>query len=553
MPTYNVPGVWVEEIASFPPSVAQVATAIPAFLGYTEKGGEVTRIETLLDYEKQFGKAKPASFQATRASDGTVTLERRDAATNNFLLYYALSMYFRNGGGACYVVPVGDYTDTPAKEDFETGLGKLEMYDEPTLIVLVDAIGLGQASYYGLVQAALAQCSKLGDRFLIADVPLKDKNSLRDDVAAFRKGIGSDHLSYGAAYHPFLLSGLNYQYDESGVSLPGVVQWSSGSNGLAVSATGAGRAYVKLVAREQAVVDPAADPAAAEAAAAAAAAIDFHTDGDGNTLAVTLPADGKTTAAQVLEAWKAWTGEKRGFALVIDGDGSAALPPGSYELTGRETLASVKTSNTALYNKVKAALADIRVVLPPSSAVAGIYARVDRERGVWKAPANVGVSAAIGPVSKISNDDQASLNVDADSGISINVIRDFTGKGTLVWGARTLLGNDNEWRYVPVRRLFITIEESTRKASSFAVFEPNDATTWLKVKAMIDSYLYGLWEQGALAGARPDQAYFVNIGLGKTMTAQDILEGRMIVEIGVAAVRPAEFIILRFSHKLQEA
>lgn len=193
-----------------------------------------------------------------------------------------------------------------------------------------------------------------------------------------------------------------------------------------------------------------------------------------------------------------------------------------------------------------------RVTLPPSPAIAGIYARIDGERGVWKAPANVSIASVIGPVSKISDEEQGNLNVDPSTGKSINAIRSFTGKGTLVWGARTLLGNDNEWRYVPVRRLFITIEESTRKASSFAVFEPNDATTWLKVKAMIDSYLYKLWEQGALAGSKPEQAYFVNIGLGKTMTAQDILEGRMIVEIGVAAVRPAEFIMLRFSHKMQE-
>jgi phage tail sheath protein FI len=97
------------------------------------------------------------------------------------------------------------------------------------------------------------------------------------------------------------------------------------------------------------------------------------------------------------------------------------------------------------------------------------------------------------------------------------------------------------------------IEESTQKATSFAVFEPNDATTWLKVKAMIESYLYGLWQQGALAGASPDDAYFVEVGLGKTMRSQDILEGRMIVKIGVAAVRPAEFIILSFTHKLQQA
>jgi phage tail sheath protein FI len=97
------------------------------------------------------------------------------------------------------------------------------------------------------------------------------------------------------------------------------------------------------------------------------------------------------------------------------------------------------------------------------------------------------------------------------------------------------------------------IEESTKKATAFAVFEPNDATTWLKVKAMIESYLYGLWEQGALFGSTPEAAYFVNIGLGKTMTTQDVLEGRMNVEIGIAAVRPAEFIILKFSHHMQAA
>lgn len=217
------------------------------------------------------------------------------------------------------------------------------------------------------------------------------------------------------------------------------------------------------------------------------------------------------------------------------------------------TLASLKSSNTTLYNQIKKSLADQRVTLPPSAAIAGIYARVDRERGVWKAPANVGVMSTIGPTEQITLAQQDLLNVEPTTGKSINAIRAFAGRGTLVWGARTLAGNDNEWRYVPVRRLFIMIEESTKKASAFAVFEPNDATTWLKVKGMIESYLYGLWEQGALQGAKADDAYYVNVGLGRTMTAQDVLEGRMIVEIGVAAVRPAEFIILRFSHKLAEA
>ena len=123
----------------------------------------------------------------------------------------------------------------------------------------------------------------------------------------------------------------------------------------------------------------------------------------------------------------------------------------------------------------------------------------------------------------------------------------------MVWGSRTLAGNDNEWRYIPVRRLFIFVEESLQKATGFAVFEPNTPTTWLKVKAMAESFLFNLWQRGALAGPTPDKAYYVNVGLGKTMTPQDILEGRMIVDVGIAAARPAEFIVLRFMHKLQEA
>jgi len=178
---------------------------------------------------------------------------------------------------------------------------------------------------------------------------------------------------------------------------------------------------------------------------------------------------------------------------------------------------------------------------------------VDRDRGVWKAPANVGLQAVISPVDLMTDEQQGSFNIDATTGKSINAIRSFVGRGTVVWGARTLAGNDNEWRYVPVRRLFITIEESVKKATNFAVFEPNDASTWLKVKGMIESYLYTLWEQGALQGSKPENAYFVNVGLGRTMTAQDILNGLLKVEIGIAAVRPAEFIILRFSHRLAQA
>ena len=216
-------------------------------------------------------------------------------------------------------------------------------------------------------------------------------------------------------------------------------------------------------------------------------------------------------------------------------------------------LADITGLDNATYNKILSEISNLSITLPPSSAIAGIYARVDADRGVWKAPANVSLNYVISPTVKITNTTQDGLNVDTIAGKSINAIRTFTGKGILVWGSRTLAGNDNEWRYVPVRRFFNMAEESIKKATEQFVFEPNDANTWVRVRAMIENFLILQWRAGALAGAKPDQAFYVRVGLGQTMSAIDILEGRMIIEIGMAVVRPAEFIILRFSHKMQES
>lgn len=161
------------------------------------------------------------------------------------------------------------------------------------------------------------------------------------------------------------------------------------------------------------------------------------------------------------------------------------------------------------------------------------------------------MAGVIEPIVRLDSKAQEEFNVDATAGKSINAIRAFAGKGTLVWGARTLAGNDNEWRYISVRRFFNMVEESVKKSTYWAVFEPNDANTWVKVRGMIESYLLDKWREGALAGAVPKDAFFVKCGLGVTMNSQDILEGRLNVEIGLAVVRPAEFIILKFSHKLQ--
>jgi phage tail sheath protein FI len=219
-------------------------------------------------------------------------------------------------------------------------------------------------------------------------------------------------------------------------------------------------------------------------------------------------------------------------------------------LTGLKSDAT--NPNPLIYGNVRSELSLFSVVLPPAAAVAGVYATVDRTRGVWKSPANESLASVLSLTVAIDQDLNDNMNVDT-SGKSINALRAFAGKGFLVWGARTLAGNDNEWRYVSVRRFFNMVEESCKNATSPFVFEPNEAGTWVKVKAMIENFLVVQWRTGALAGAKPEDAFYVRVGLGTTMTAQDILEGRMIVEIGMAVVRPAEFIVLRFSHKMQEA
>lgn len=537
--SYRTPGVYIEEIATLPPSVAQGATAVPAFIGYTERGpSEPTEVSTLLEYLDLFGGADPTTF-AVDLSGGTPVVASAGGPT--YLLYYLMSHYFKNGGSRCYVVSVGNYGQPPAKADVLAGLAQVEKEDEPTLLLLADAVNLLPADYHEVCQAALMQCDKLGDRFAIFDVP-------GGDIGTFRNGIGTASLKYGAAYHPYLTTSLNYWYEESGVTVTmSEARWTitQGDDGITVSYTGAAGDAPTLQVTQGAAGDP-----------------EFEVDGR----RLIIRNVDQQTGSSVAAAFALWESDNdaSGFEVAAAGTGAdqpettgastnELAPVGIGSTATLATLADGPTANTGVYNLVKAELAKARVTLPPSAAMAGVYARVDRQRGVWKAPANESVWAVIKPTEKINHEDQELLNVDPDAGKSINAIRQFAGKGTLVWGARTLAGNDNEWRYVPVRRLFSVVEEATKKASSFAVFEPNDATTWLKVKGMIDAYLYGLWEQGALQGSTPEAAYFVSVGLGKTMTPQDVLEGRMIVEIGIAAVRPAEFIIIRFSHKLAEA
>lgn len=184
-------------------------------------------------------------------------------------------------------------------------------------------------------------------------------------------------------------------------------------------------------------------------------------------------------------------------------------------------------------------------LMPPSGAIAGIYSRTDVARGVHKAPAGITdgyIRSAIGMERELTKGENDVLYLPG-----VNAIRALPGSGICVWGARTVSA-DPEWRYVNVRRLFLFIEESLDKGSQWVVFEPNDPTLWGRVKRNITAFLTGLWREGALFGTTPDEAFFVKVDAENN--PPDVIDaGRLIIEVGVAPVKPAEFVIIRISQK----
>ena len=186
------------------------------------------------------------------------------------------------------------------------------------------------------------------------------------------------------------------------------------------------------------------------------------------------------------------------------------------------------------------------IAVPPSGSVTGIYARTDTTRGVHKAPANEVVRGCVGLDTQFNKGEQDILNPKG-----INLIRSFPGQGIRVWGARTAT-SDPSWKYVNVRRLFIFLEESIKANTNWAVFEPNDEVLWVRVQRTISVFLENLWRGGSLAGSAPEEAFFVNIG-HDTMTQDDIDNGRLICVIGVAPVKPAEFVIFRLSQRTADS
>jgi phage tail sheath protein FI len=179
------------------------------------------------------------------------------------------------------------------------------------------------------------------------------------------------------------------------------------------------------------------------------------------------------------------------------------------------------------------------VSVPPSGHMAGIFARTDTERGVHKAPANQIVRGALGLTQLLTDSDQGQLNQ-----AGVNCIRFFTREGIRVWGARTIAASSSNWRYLNVRRLFTMVEESIAINTRWVVFEPNDKPLWTAIKRDVGAFLTQLWRQGALVGTRPEEAFFVKCD-AETNPPDEVDAGRVTIVIGLAPVKPAEFVIFR--------
>ncbi len=528
MGTMKTPGVYIVEKNAFPNSVVEVATAVPAFIGYTEKadnnGKTLTnipwRISSMAEFHDYYGMGPKPLFTLSQKdpkgdTDAPVVARLKDkdnpdkdkeftlkqVGYTQFYLYYSMLMFFQNGGGPCYIVSVGSYSDGIEADKLTLGIGLLVKEQEPTMVVMPDAVLLDNlADCISVQQAALAHCGgTMKNRVAILDVwdGFKDRQDPSGDcIEAFRGALGINYLDYAAAYYPWVNTTIVQENELSYENFD--------SKSLKVLQTCL-KSELHLPDKVNADTPP--------------------------KLAQQLAAVNDTT--------KDWSKQ------------DPPLTPEDIEISKSLLNKSLIATSPLFGNILKEIRAQLNL-LPPSAAMAGIYTLVDNSRGVWKAPANVSLSSVVSPAVNITHDDQEDLNV-TTQGKSVNAIRTFIGEGTLVWGARTLDGNSLDWRYVSVRRTLIMLEESIRLASKAYVFEANDANTWVTIRSMINNFLTGIWKRGGLAGASPDDAFSVHVGLGETMTAVDILEGILRITVLVAVTRPAEFIEITFQQQMQKS
>ena len=551
----KTPGVYVTEIPAFPPSAVGVDTAIPAFVGYTqwaEAGGRPAfgtpiPIASIDEFHTFFGGPPKSIFNFDEGTEqdfdvrsaGIDVTGKTTASVPSFkkltragqvgLLYQSLSLFYANGGGRCFIVSVGPYAEAVDSKKLEAGVRALEDQAGPTMLLVPDLSLLAPDAanpwavpgFRDVAVAMLNQCQKKQDRVALLDVVHAQsitRSSSSQDVAnailQFRADVDHEFRNYGIAYFPHLNTSLVRPTDLD-------YTWFEPS-GL--------QDFVLNEARKL-FPNPEDD---AVTSAIVAVKKDFAENKTESTKSVESALDAlKTTNDQA--------------AQKLDFLYHSFYQPVPVK-TRDQNLINAFPALKQLYGSAARTLNR----LPASAAMAGVMTFTDTARGVWNAPANIALTAVEAPAVVINDDTQGDLNKPLD-GKAINVIREFIGRGPVVWGARTLDGNSNDYRYIQIRRTLIYIEQSVKVAMQPFLFAPNDGKTWVNVTSMISNFLQDLWAKGGLMGATSKEAFSVDCGLGSTMTDRDVLEGYMVVRVLLQMIRPAEFIELTFKQKMENA
>lgn len=518
--TPQTPGVYIDEESAFGNSVVPVATAVPAFIGYTPKAeyegksykNKAQKISSFREFQAFYMLDNPAppAGPAKQYNPEYYFVEQKEVPTEGdymmigtkyysilpdpntiYFLYNSIRLFYENGGGDAYIISVGPYgvpsgcpmaapgqivNSNVKLADLQGGLALLKNDVGPTMYICPEATLLVPADNGTLMQSMLLQAEQMQTTVCIFDIiggRNPDTISFTQDIETFRESTGPQGLKYGISYYPFIGTTVMQDADIDFTNLFG---------------------------------------------------------GDVKELSALLnPPDApNATAEEIL--------------------GMIEKPIGT-PLTNSQYQAALMNSSKTYKLMIKHVLSDTNM-LPPSGAMAGIYTVNDNQEGVWNSPANVGIVGAVDLPIRISDSQQAYLNIDAVTGKSVNAIRFFNGQGILVCSARTLDGNSNDWRYISVRRTMTMLEQSVKLATRTYVFAVNDANTWADVKSMISSFLTTVWKEGGLQGAKVADAFSVEVGLGSTMTAEDILNGIMKVTVKVAIVHPAEFIVITFQQEM---
>lgn len=588
MPTaYKTPGVYLVEKDAFPGSVVEVATAVPAFIGYTEKTeynknsliNKPVRITSFAEYLSIFGGAPSVryTYKKDNSNDAKAVLSAKPA----FRLYDSMRIFFQNGGTTCYICSVGGYTVEKEKPDpgdstkkitvienneidqevLCKGITPFEKEQEPTLMIIPDAVSLADAGLCANVHTALlAHCNKMQNRFTILDVfeGFTERNLEKDCVADFREKVGTMYLNYGASYYPWVKTNV---VSSNEVSFA-IIEPEKDDKGQVT-----GTPYkqladdLKISVLPDLTDDDYKDLVAAKLENFPADLFPINIEKDFDAVKKTLdnvvvpeakpddPDDvkNKEKIKAQLNNLCSYLQKNKDLIKIFQ-------RLSSFDMTNDDPtdLHNQLMAVCPAYVEMVSQMLDELNLMAPSAAMAGVYARVDNSNGVWKAPANVSINGVVSTAVNMTNEEQEDLNVPLN-GKAVNAIRYFIGDGIKVWGARTLNGNSLDWRYINVRRTIIMLEESIKQACKAYVFENNTATTWLTMKNMIDNFLNGIWRRGGLAGQTPEDAYEVHVGLGDTMTADDILEGYLRITVKVALIRPAEFIELTFQQLQQKS